>query len=167
MIAYQPGALHVRVRDDGRGIDQGSAEGGYRTGHWGLAGMRERADKMRGELRLRSSSEGGTLIDLQVPANVVFTVPRAAKVRGRGVSFVVRVPGKGDFAADSGNGHIPMKKALVAGALGVSGRALVDHTDAFGEWEVIGLSQRQPDFETPGSLYRNRSVRSLLLWTHA
>ena len=71
-IAYQPGALHVRVRDDGRGIDEGVLKAGYRTGHWGLAGMRERADKMRGELRLRSSSEGGTLIDLQVPANIVY-----------------------------------------------------------------------------------------------
>ena len=71
-ISYQPGALHVRVRDDGRGINEGVLKAGYRTGHWGLPGMRERANKMRGELRVRSSSEGGTLIDLQVPANMVY-----------------------------------------------------------------------------------------------
>jgi nucleoside-diphosphate-sugar epimerase len=41
-----------------------------------------------------------------------------------------------------------MKKALVAGALGVSGRALVNHLVALGEWEVIGLSRRKPEFET-------------------
>jgi nucleoside-diphosphate-sugar epimerase len=41
-----------------------------------------------------------------------------------------------------------MKKALVAGALGVSGRALVQHLLALGDWEVIGLSRRRPDFET-------------------
>jgi nucleoside-diphosphate-sugar epimerase len=41
------------------------------------------------------------------------------------------------------------KKALVAGALGVSGRALVNHLVALGDWEVIGLSRRKPDFQTP------------------
>jgi len=32
-----------------------------------------------------------------------------------------------------------MKKALVAGALGVTGRALVNHLVTLGDWEVIGL----------------------------
>jgi len=41
-----------------------------------------------------------------------------------------------------------MKKALVAGALGVSGRALVQHLLTLGDWEVIGLSRRKADFET-------------------
>jgi nucleoside-diphosphate-sugar epimerase len=42
-----------------------------------------------------------------------------------------------------------MKRALVAGALGVSGRALVNHLVSRDGWEVIGLSRRSPDFETP------------------
>src|SRR4029077_14483885 len=41
-----------------------------------------------------------------------------------------------------------MKKALVAGALGVTGRALVNHLVALGDWEVIGLSRRSPEFPT-------------------
>ena len=41
-----------------------------------------------------------------------------------------------------------MAKALIAGALGVVGRALVEHLDDDPEWEVIGLSRRAPDFET-------------------
>jgi nucleoside-diphosphate-sugar epimerase len=41
-----------------------------------------------------------------------------------------------------------MKKALVAGALGVSGRALVNHLLDLGDWEVIGLSRRKPEFKT-------------------
>jgi nucleoside-diphosphate-sugar epimerase len=41
------------------------------------------------------------------------------------------------------------KKAVVAGALGVSGRALVNHLVALGDWEVIGLSRRRPEFQTP------------------
>ena len=41
---------------------------GFRSGHWGLPGMRERANKMRGELRVVRPKEGGTEIELQVPA---------------------------------------------------------------------------------------------------
>jgi nucleoside-diphosphate-sugar epimerase len=41
-----------------------------------------------------------------------------------------------------------MKKALVAGALGVTGRTLVNHLVSLGDWEVIGLSRRSPEFET-------------------
>ena len=40
------------------------------------------------------------------------------------------------------------KKAVVAGALGVSGRAIVNHLIGQGDWEVIGLSRRRPDFPT-------------------
>lgn len=39
-------------------------------------------------------------------------------------------------------------KAVVAGALGVSGRAIVNHLIERGDWEVIGLSRRSPDFPT-------------------
>jgi nucleoside-diphosphate-sugar epimerase len=42
-----------------------------------------------------------------------------------------------------------MKKALVAGALGVSGRALVNHLVSLPDWEVIGLSRRSPEFQSP------------------
>jgi nucleoside-diphosphate-sugar epimerase len=41
-----------------------------------------------------------------------------------------------------------MKKALVAGALGVTGRTLVNHLLSLGDWEVIGLSRRSPEFQT-------------------
>ena len=41
-----------------------------------------------------------------------------------------------------------MKKALVAGALGVTGRTLVHHLTSLGGWEVIGLSRRRPEFQT-------------------
>jgi nucleoside-diphosphate-sugar epimerase len=41
-----------------------------------------------------------------------------------------------------------MNKALVAGALGVTGRALVNHLVGLGNWEVIGLSRRSPEFRT-------------------
>jgi NAD dependent epimerase/dehydratase family len=41
-----------------------------------------------------------------------------------------------------------MDKALVAGALGVTGRSVVNHLVSLGSWEVIGLSRRHPEFRT-------------------
>ena len=41
-----------------------------------------------------------------------------------------------------------MNKALLAGALGVTGRTLVNHLISLGNWEVIGLSRRSPEFQT-------------------
>ena len=41
-----------------------------------------------------------------------------------------------------------MATALIAGALGVVGRALVEHLENDPECDVIGLSRRSPDFET-------------------
>jgi len=40
------------------------------------------------------------------------------------------------------------KKAVIVGALGVIGRNLVTHLLATGDWDVVGLSRRIPDFES-------------------
>ena len=40
------------------------------------------------------------------------------------------------------------KTALIAGAQGLVGRALVRHLEDLGEWDVIGTSRRAPVFET-------------------
>jgi signal transduction histidine kinase/ligand-binding sensor domain-containing protein len=71
-LSYHGGALHMCVSDDGRGIDEGVLKAGYRSGHWGLPGMRERANRMRGELRVGRARNGGTEIYLQVPGAVVY-----------------------------------------------------------------------------------------------
>jgi signal transduction histidine kinase/ligand-binding sensor domain-containing protein len=98
-LSYQTGALHVCVSDDGRGIDEGVLQAGYRSGHWGLPGMRERASKMRGELRVGRSRSGGTQIDLQVPGGIVY---RAADPKGPRPWNPFRKKGQqnSDFAAD-------------------------------------------------------------------
>jgi signal transduction histidine kinase/ligand-binding sensor domain-containing protein len=98
-LSYQAASLHVCVSDDGRGIDEGVLQAGYRSGHWGLPGMRERASKMRGELRVGRTKEGGTQIDLQVPAGIVY---RADDPKGPWHWNPFRKKGqqKSDFAAD-------------------------------------------------------------------
>ena len=70
-IEYSPGQLSVRVRDDGCGIDPNMLSSG-RDGHWGLSGMRERADRIGGRLRVSSSAAAGTQIELSIPGNVAF-----------------------------------------------------------------------------------------------
>jgi len=61
----------MRVRDDGCGIEPQALDKG-REGHWGLAGMRERAARLGGLLRISSSVTAGTEIQLSIPSDVAF-----------------------------------------------------------------------------------------------
>jgi len=70
-LEYTTNHLRIFVADDGCGISSQVLESG-REGHWGLPGMRERAMKIGGKLRIMSRTGGGTEIDLRVPSHVVF-----------------------------------------------------------------------------------------------
>jgi len=63
--------LRVLVRDDGCGIDAPVLQGG-RDGHWGLSGMRERAEKIGGKLRVMSRAGSGTEVELRIRGDVAF-----------------------------------------------------------------------------------------------
>ena len=43
---------------------------------------------------------------------------------------------------------MPQNCALIVGALGVTGRALVEHLENDPDWSVVALSRRAPDFKT-------------------
>jgi signal transduction histidine kinase/ligand-binding sensor domain-containing protein len=67
----------VRLADDGVGIAREIATTGYRAGHFGLAGMRERARGLGGGLVVRALPEGGTEVMLTVPGHIAYkTVER-------------------------------------------------------------------------------------------
>jgi len=66
-IAFDKRVLGLRVRDDGKGLDQAVKEAGQRFGHFGLPGMRERANKIGATLKVWSQSGAGTEVDVQVP----------------------------------------------------------------------------------------------------
>ena len=70
-LEYSDTELRIRIRDNGRGIDPQVLEKG-RDGHWGLAGMRERATRIGGRLKILSSPMAGTEVQLSIPSNVAF-----------------------------------------------------------------------------------------------
>jgi ligand-binding sensor domain-containing protein/signal transduction histidine kinase len=70
-VSYLENRLLVVVNDDGCGIDSEVIESG-RDGHWGLPGMRERAEGIKARLKVRSTVDSGTEVELSVPNAVAF-----------------------------------------------------------------------------------------------
>jgi len=70
-VDYASRNLRVLVRDNGCGIDSQLLRTG-REGHWGLPGMRERAEKIGGKLEVLSGVDAGTEIALSVPGPLAF-----------------------------------------------------------------------------------------------
>ncbi|MDY0975908.1 histidine kinase [Massilia sp. CFBP9012] len=56
----------LTVQDDGSGLDPDVAALGFRTGHWGLIGMRERASRIGGRLRIEGTANGGTTVSVSL-----------------------------------------------------------------------------------------------------
>lgn len=70
-LDYSSKHLRVLVRDDGVGIDHEVLHSG-RDGHWGLAGMRERAESIGARLKVWSRANTGTEVELLIPSQVAF-----------------------------------------------------------------------------------------------
>jgi signal transduction histidine kinase len=87
-IGYGERQFRLRVCDDGTGIDPKVLREQGRAGHWGLAGMRERAELIGGNLEIRSRHESGTEIALDIPASIAYATSRARR-RSR---FFTKVP---------------------------------------------------------------------------
>ncbi len=59
-LAYEGSGVRLAVRDDGRGIPELELRTAPKNGHWGIAGMRERARIAGGSLAISSTPSGGT-----------------------------------------------------------------------------------------------------------
>ena len=70
-LEYADSDLRMRVWDNGCGIDPDVLHAG-REGHWGLAGMRERATRIGGLLKISSTAAAGTEIQLSIPSSIAF-----------------------------------------------------------------------------------------------
>jgi len=70
-VRYSEQLLRLQIRDDGVGINPEILEGG-RFDHYGLAGMRERSEKLGAKLEIWSATGSGTEICLSIPAARVY-----------------------------------------------------------------------------------------------
>jgi ligand-binding sensor domain-containing protein/signal transduction histidine kinase len=75
-VRYDNRMLRLRIRDDGRGIDPKVLKEGGRPGHWGLQGIRERAERIGSQLDFWSESGAGTEVQLTVPAAIAYAGSR-------------------------------------------------------------------------------------------
>ena len=74
-------SLRVRIRDDGKGMDPVLMKEG-RSEHYGLAGMRERAERIGGKLDIWSGPGAGTEIQLSIPGSRAYESSGAWAVIG-------------------------------------------------------------------------------------
>jgi signal transduction histidine kinase len=81
-IRYDERQLRLRVRDDGKGLDLKVLSEGGREGHFGMHGMRERAELIGGKLTVWSAPDSGTEVELSVPASHAYATP-ASPLRSR------------------------------------------------------------------------------------
>jgi signal transduction histidine kinase/ligand-binding sensor domain-containing protein len=66
--------FHLTVRDNGHGVDDDILRNG-KAGHFGLAGMRERALFMGGTFNISSSNHRGTTVSVVIPSQAIYRNP--------------------------------------------------------------------------------------------
>jgi signal transduction histidine kinase/ligand-binding sensor domain-containing protein len=77
-IRYDESQLRLRIRDDGTGMGPKVLRDSGRAGHWGLPGVRERAQAVGARLDFWSEAEAGTEVELSIPATIAYE-----ELRGR------------------------------------------------------------------------------------
>lgn len=70
-VEYTSRNLRILVRDNGCGINARILDTG-REGHWGLPGMRERAEQIGAVFGVRSRADTGTEVELSIPGDVAY-----------------------------------------------------------------------------------------------
>ncbi len=65
-LHFSEGQLSLRITDNGRGFEPGDVFSSS-AGHFGVIGMRERAERLGGKLRLASHQGAGTEVEVTVP----------------------------------------------------------------------------------------------------
>ena len=71
-IAFEPDQFSLRVRDDGVGISDEIIRSGASPNHFGLQGMRERAERMGGQLTMWGRAGAGSEMELKIAAKAAY-----------------------------------------------------------------------------------------------
>lgn len=99
VIQYAREGVRIAIRDNGLGIDSAILERG-RSGHFGLSGMRERAERIDAKLNMSSAPNAGTEIEVFVPGSTAYasSIPPRSIQRRRSI----RARGKAESGIDAG-----------------------------------------------------------------
>jgi signal transduction histidine kinase len=71
-LGYDERSFELRVRDNGKGMDAKVLSDEGLPGHFGLRGMRERAQKIGGKFSIWSAPASGTELALSVPGMIAY-----------------------------------------------------------------------------------------------
>ena len=71
LLSYGEQQLRIRVQDNGCGMSEETLNS-RRAGHYGAAGMQERAERLRGSISITSRIGEGTEVNLWIPAHFVY-----------------------------------------------------------------------------------------------
>jgi signal transduction histidine kinase len=71
VVIYAKRGLKISIQDNGIGVSEQRLELCQKEGHWGIAGMRERAEKLGGRLIIKSRLSRGTTASLVIPREPV------------------------------------------------------------------------------------------------
>ncbi|WP_166454775.1 sensor histidine kinase [Duganella aquatilis] len=71
-IEYGATAYVVRISDNGRGLDEAEVQSRLKEKHWGMAGMRERAQRVGGVFAIHSSVNQGATVEIRTPAALAY-----------------------------------------------------------------------------------------------
>src|SRR5262249_33759691 len=71
-LNYERSELRIRIRDDGTGIEPDILQQGHRDGHFGLPGMRERAQRVGAHLDVWSRPGAGTEVEVRTTASIAY-----------------------------------------------------------------------------------------------
>ncbi|AYV47684.1 hypothetical protein CFHF_26740 [Caulobacter flavus] len=94
-IHFSGHQLGVRICDDGVGIPHEVVARGHKPGHFGLMGMRERAQRIGGVLSVTNRAVAGAEISIKVPARLAYADKASARSR---LSSLLRIIGRAPVA---------------------------------------------------------------------
>ncbi|MDG2524237.1 triple tyrosine motif-containing protein [Stenotrophomonas sp. HITSZ_GD] len=89
LVRHQSDGMHAAVVDEGPGIDATTLAQGGRGGHWGMRGMRERAQRIGAQLLIDSRPGEGTRVALYIAGGKSYR-PARGPSRGNALRGIFR-----------------------------------------------------------------------------
>lgn len=71
-IAFLRRRLTITLKDDGKGIADEVLNEGGRAGHWGIRGMRERAELFKGRITISQGKDKGVIVTMDAPGRTAY-----------------------------------------------------------------------------------------------